>query len=82
MVFRRHRKIMVSLVAIAALAFLFKRSGPLLQIIYNFSNYAKYPLAIYPSPIRILLVFVLPFGVLVRLLLYSGKVPYVYSAAL
>ena len=35
-------------VAFSALAFIFKRSGPLLQIIYNFSSYAKYPLAIYP----------------------------------
>lgn len=54
-------------VAIAALAFIFKRSGPLLQIIYNFSNYAKYPLAIYPFFIRTLLIFVLPFGLFISL---------------
>ncbi len=54
-------------IAIAALAFIFKRSGPLLQIIYNFSNYAKYPLAIYPGFIRIFLIFVLPFGLFISL---------------
>ena len=54
-------------VALSALAFIFKRSGPLLQIIYNFSNYAKYPLAIYPAVIRILLIFVLPFGLFISL---------------
>ncbi len=54
-------------VALSALAFIFKRSGPLLQIIYNFSNYAKYPLAIYPAVIRLLLIFVLPFGLFISL---------------
>ena len=54
-------------VAMAALAFLFKRSGPLLQILYSFSNYAKYPLAIYPVLLRTLLIFVLPFGLFISL---------------
>ncbi len=54
-------------VAMSALAFIFKRSGPLLQVIYNFSAYAKYPLAIYPHLIRALLIFVLPFGLFISL---------------
>ena len=47
---------------IAGLAFIFKRSGPLLQIVYNFSNYAKYPLTIFPAFIRYILLFVIPLG--------------------
>ena len=67
----------------SALAFIFKRSGPLLQIIYNFTNYAKYPIAIYPKVIRIILIFVLPFGLFVSLpvdtLLYGTYNPYLLS---
>ena len=67
----------------SALAFIFKRSGPLLQIIYNFTTYAKYPLAIYPKVIRIILIFVLPFGLFVSLpvdtLLYGTYNPYLLS---
>lgn len=73
-------------VAIAALAFIFKRSGPLLQVIYNFSSYAKYPLAIYPSPIRMLLIFVLPFGLFISLpvdtLLYGTNNPWLLCSAI
>ena len=73
-------------VAIAALAFIFKRSGPLLQIIYNFSAYAKYPLAIYPGFIRVLLIFVLPFGLFISLpvdtLLYGTNNPWLLSLAI
>lgn len=49
-------------VLVASLAFKFKRSGPLLQFIYNFSNYAKYPLTIFPKAIRFILIFVIPLG--------------------
>ncbi|MBO4285952.1 MAG: ABC-2 family transporter protein [Bacilli bacterium] len=70
-------------IAFSALAFIFKRSGPLLQIIYGFTNYAKYPLAIYPQFIRIILIFVLPFGLFVSLpidtLLYGTYNPYLLS---
>ena len=66
-------------VAFSALAFIFKRSGPLLQIIYNFSNYAKYPLAIYPAFLRAFLIFVLPFGLFISLpvdtLLHGSNAP-------
>lgn len=46
----------------ASLAFKFKRSGPLLQFIYNFSGYTKYPMKIYPKFIQGLLTFVIPLG--------------------
>ena len=73
-------------VAMSALAFIFKRSGPLLQVIYNFSSYAKYPLAIYPGLIRALLIFVLPFGLFISLpvdtLLYGKYNPWLLSLAI
>ena len=47
---------------VASLAFKFKRSGPLLQFIYNFSGFTKYPLNIYPKAIRIILTFIIPLG--------------------
>lgn len=46
----------------ASLAFKFKRSGPLLQFIYNFSGYTKYPMKIYPRFIQVILTFVIPLG--------------------
>ena len=73
-------------VAMAALAFIFKRSGPLLQIIYNFSSYAKYPLAIYPAFIRVFLIFVIPFGLFISLpvdtLLHGTNDPWLLSLAI
>ena len=73
-------------VSMAALAFIFKRSGPLLQIIYNFSSYAKYPLAIYPLVIRTLLIFALPFGLFISLpvdtLLTGAHSPWLLSLAI
>lgn len=47
---------------VAALAFKFQRSGPLLQFIYNFSGYTKYPMKIYPKAIRVILTFIIPLG--------------------
>ena len=49
-------------IMVASLAFKFKRSGPLLQFIYNFTGFTKYPLNIYPQFIRVLLTFVIPLG--------------------
>ena len=49
-------------IVVASLAFIFKRSGPLLQIIYNVSMYSKYPLKIFPKVIRYILLFVIPLG--------------------
>ena len=47
-------------VLVASLAFKFKRSGPLLQFIYNFSGYTKYPMKIYPKIIQVILTFIIP----------------------
>ena len=70
-------------IAISSLAFIFKRSGPLLQIIYNFTAYAKYPIAIFPKAIRYILIFAIPFGLFVSLpvdtLLYGTYNPYYLS---
>ncbi len=49
-------------ILVASLAFKFKRSGPLLQFIYNFSSYAKYPMRIFPKVIQIILTFIIPLG--------------------
>lgn len=49
-------------ILVASLAFKFKRSGPLLQFIYNFSGYTKYPMKIYPKIIQAILTFVIPLG--------------------
>ena len=49
-------------ILVASLAFKFKRSGPLLQFIYNFTGFTKYPLKIYPGVIRAILTFVIPLG--------------------
>ena len=49
-------------ILVSALAFKFKRSGPLLQFIYNFSGYTKYPMKIYPKIIQVILTFIIPLG--------------------
>lgn len=49
-------------ILIAGLAFVFKRSGALLQITYNFSQYTRYPLKIFPKAIQIILLFIIPLG--------------------
>ena len=70
-------------IALSSLAFIFKKSGPLLQIVYNFTIYAKYPIAIYPQAIRFILIFILPFGLFISLpvdtLLYGSYNPYLLS---
>lgn len=49
-------------IIVAGSAFKLKRSGPLLQFVYNFSRYAKYPIKIYPNFIKYILLFVVPLG--------------------
>jgi ABC-2 type transport system permease protein len=49
-------------IMVASLAFKFKRSGPLLQFIYNFSGFTKYPMSIYPKFIQAILIFIIPLG--------------------
>lgn len=46
----------------ASLAFWLKDSFPLLQIAYNFADFAKYPDGIFPRPVSWFLTFVLPFA--------------------
>ena len=48
-------------------SFLLKRSGPLVQVVYNFMDYVKYPISIFPAIIRNLLLFVIPFGIFISL---------------
>ncbi len=52
-------------IIIASMAFAFKRTGPFLQIVYNFSNYSKYPLTIFPKIIRFAFTFLIPLGLCV-----------------
>lgn len=51
----------------ASPAFILKRSGYIMQIIYNFRDYTRYPIGIYPKAIRILLITLLPFGLIISL---------------
>ena len=48
-------------------SFILKRSGPLVQIVYDFMNYVKYPISIFPAIIRNMLLFAIPFGVFISL---------------
>lgn len=49
----------------ASLAFIFKRSGPLLQVAYNLISYTRYPLSIFPKFIKVLLTFIFPFALFI-----------------
>lgn len=51
----------------SAFAFIFKKSGLVTQIFYNFNAYAKYPVNIYPKIFRFLIVFLVPFGLFISL---------------
>ena len=70
----------------ASFAFVFKRSGILTQIIYNFISYVKYPVNIYPNVMRIILTFVLPFALVISLpietLLFNTYPPYLLILAI
>lgn len=65
-------------IALPSLAFIFKRDGTLLQIIYNFIVCAKYPIPIFPAATRFILMF--PLGLFISLpvdtLLYESCNPY------
>lgn len=52
-------------IALSALAFVFKTSGPILQIAYNFISYLKYPIGIFPNVVKIMLTFVFPFAIFI-----------------
>ena len=70
----------------ASFAFVFKRSGILTQIIYNFISYVKYPVYFYPNVMRIILTFVLPFALVISLpietLLFNTYSPYLLILAI
>lgn len=48
----------------SSFAWVFKRSGYIVQILYNFRQYARYPLSIFPKAIKFMLIFALPFGLM------------------
>lgn len=52
-------------ITFASLAFKLKSSGKILQVAYNFINFTHYPMKIYPTVIRGLLTFLLPFALIV-----------------
>lgn len=64
----------------ASLAFKLKRSGQILQVAYNFLNFTRYPIKIYPAAIKFLLTFLLPFALIiscpVETLLFQNHSPY------
>lgn len=64
----------------ASLAFVVKRSGPLLQVVYNFINYTRYPIGIYPKILRFMLKFIFPFALIismpVQIVLFNDYSPY------
>ena len=64
----------------SAMAFIFKTSGPLLQIVYNFIDYTRYPIKIFPKVIQTILTFVFPFALVISLpieaVLFNAYSPY------
>lgn len=60
-----------------SLSFWTKRSIEVMTLIYDFSNFAKYPIDIFHKAIRFLLTFILPFSVVIffpiRALLFGGN---------
>ena len=66
-----------------AFALKFKRSGSLLQAVYNMISYTRYPISIYPLVLRTLLTCVLPFAVIISMpveaVLFSAYNPYLLS---
>lgn len=70
-------------IIIASIAFVVKRSGPLLQIVYNFIDYTRYPIEIYPKVVRFLLSFIIPFALIIsmpiQIVLFNDYSPYLLS---
>lgn len=72
-------------IALSSVAFKTKRSGPLVQIVYNFIGYTRYPRGIYPAFIRAGLTFIMPFMLMISypVEVAMGKLfmsPYLVSA--
>lgn len=49
----------------ASPAFILKRSGYIMQIMYNFRDYTRYPIGIYPKAIKIMILALFPFGLII-----------------
>jgi ABC-2 type transport system permease protein len=67
-------------------SFLLKRSGPLVQVVYNFMDYVKYPIKIFPQIIANMLIFVIPFGLFISLpidtVFFNSYNPYLLMLAI
>lgn len=50
-----------------SIAFWTKRSGQLMSMVYNFAEFAKYPVKIYHPVIRFIMTFILPFGLVISM---------------
>lgn len=50
-----------------SVAFWTKRSGQLMSMIYNFADFAKYPIGIYHPVIKFILAFIFPFGLVISI---------------
>lgn len=51
----------------ASPAFILKKSGYIMQIMYNFRDYTRYPFGIYPKIMKILVLVAFPFGLIISL---------------
>ena len=67
----------------SSFAWVYKRSGYIVQILYNFRRYARYPLTIFPKAIRYFLCFAVPFGLMstlpVETLFFNTENPLILS---
>lgn len=70
----------------ASPAFIIKKSGYLMQIMYNFRDYTRYPISIYPKVMRLLMLFIFPFGLIISLpvevLMFEKYNPWMLSGAI
>lgn len=51
----------------ASVAFWTKRSAPLMSMVYNFADFAKYPIQIYHPAVRMIMMFIIPFGLVISI---------------
>lgn len=50
-----------------SIAFWTKRSGHLMSMVYNFADFAKYPIQIYHPVIKFIMTFIIPFGLVISM---------------
>lgn len=50
-----------------SVAFWTKRSGHFMNMVYNFADFAKYPIGIYHPVLQFILAFILPFGLVISI---------------